>query len=526
MVKRLLMAGVLATMQVVAARAADSSVVLRLSQSAVVAGDSVRLDVQIPDSDARVETIAVDPPQSLQPAGSSNNVSIVNGHMSQSYTRSFQFVPSQAGIVTLGPARVIYNGRVLLSNVVKLVVQASGSERQLAIDVTAEPSDLWEGQPFVLRTTVDHGAGFRPVEFVPPAADGVERFAGQSELEQRTEAVSVEGVSLSRLTMLDWRVPTGLGSLSLSGGSVRLEKTGQAHSRRLDPFAGFFNTGRSSFSQALPAVRVRVRPLPELPPGLSFAGLVGHVEVRWQSVTQGPDRTRAILNLTGTGNAGSFVLSSWVADGYRVYPDAADIKHGLTSNGQSAVVVRVPLTFVPAHEPDTARPAWFDTTTGSYRTWDLPPLMAAHAVSGPVGALPAEHPLPMPAAVSSVVAIERMPLAETLSRWLPHTRARQGATLLLTLSTMSLLVLAVAQWLRARRQGPGRALEGLALSTAVRLALAVDTRAVWSRLYRDLARSEDPRAPALSAALSSSLYAPQYVSPALAVRTIMDNHAS
>ena len=500
------------------AQASSGDVVLRLNQTAVVVGETVQLELQLPSSEARVESLETAPPQSLQRAGSSNNVSIVNGRMSQSYTQNFRLTPTQPGVIVLGPARVSLHGRILISNAVKLVVQGAGVERELALAVTAEPSTVWEGQPFVLRTTIRHGAGFRPVEFTPPAADGIERFSGQTELGQQTDSVQDNSAVFSQLTVLDWRVPHGLGTLELAGGSVELERTGQRN-RRLDPFRGFFGAGRSSFSQPLPIVRIQVRALPELDEGHAFSGLVGQASTRWQVSSQRPDRMKAVLHVTGTGSAGNFALKGWTQDGYRIYPDTAQVKQGLNSAGVPAFDIRVPVTLVPGARATSGVPVWFDTQAGQYRPWVLPQSLPPAPKSTTASASQA----PTHATAADPASDSGRTDPDGAEPWLlrgpSFTAAHEIAVAVTGLGGLYLTLLAVGRLIQHRKRRQLRPLAGKRLAWAVRLALLRDKPQGWVQLQRQLERSTDPHALHVAGLIGAAVYAPNYSSPAPAVRS-------
>ena len=139
---------------------AAASVELRLGSREVFVGEAVELQIQVNDFST------CDPPEVPEIANAtirqtggtqeSSQMSVFNGHMTQSITRvyPYELTPNTVGELVIPPIAVKVDGQVLKTREVRLTVRPSDADRLFAIDISAGRNRLYVGQRVRLTMTM------------------------------------------------------------------------------------------------------------------------------------------------------------------------------------------------------------------------------------------------------------------------------------------------------------------------------------------------------------------------------------
>lgn len=502
---------VLVLAMVAEAAAAQTPVRLSVSPRVATLGDAIEIVVEI-DGEGKVYDLEVSPRGPLSSLGSESNVRVINFEVFRSTIERFRFDPTEVGTYTVGPAIVDIDGRRYRSNTVKVQVQHPGAERYLAIAARVTPPRVYEGEPFAYVVEVTHGTDLNPRSWSPPEPAGVRLLDPDQDTLQGEDVVTIGGRAFRRVRAVRWLIPDRAGRIDLAGGRIELELPPTKPTRQqrgtfdlLDPFGLFARTRPAPrLREVLPATFVTVRPLPPLPPKRDFVGLVGRLRVGWRDVHVADDRATATLVWQGLASTAQLRLNSWTQSGWRMYPEAPRQRVAYDEAGMPGLTIEQQVTFVPSDAADSELPVWFDSELGSYRLLTLP-LAARTRVQS--AAVPASAP-------SSGVDTAKLTIALDAwwRRWLTPAS-------LWGLGVLA-LVLASAAWWQERRP---RRVTPPDWRGALAAALAKDTRAAWRDAHaacEAAARAGVPPPPALVEAIAAALYAPQFRSPAAAVRAL------
>ena len=481
-----------------------AAVQLKANRTVVGAGDTVQLEIVLPDDKSVPGAIRTVPQVPIQRLGSNNSLTMINGSISRSSSITYLLQTSVPGVIQIAPIPVQVAGRTEFTNPLQIVVQKGESGSTLATTTIVEPAAVVEGEAFELVVRILHGSQLLPRSWVPPDGSGIEIWPGEKEARQTTRVVNSGGQQLEMVEIRRWMVATRPGVIAIAGGTLTVEEPQRRRPRDpFDPF-GMFGSRQAQSQREISGTRLQVSPLPSPPMDIQFVGLIGALRPRWQIRQRQANRITALLVLQGTGSAPAVNFSPWIEQGWQVYPDKAEIVATLSADGKPAVKISVPVTMVPTGATGGTTPGWYNPAA---KSWEHLPL--------PIAQLPVQNPAHLAAAPSvpppgaGASSPGNTAASDAPTRWLaipmPGVRTMLTATLVIGLIGAIYLV----PLPKRSRRGRWRKL----VSSAVRS----DSRPQWEKLFTELQR--DPEAPkSLVRILSDHLYAPEYRSPAAAIR--------
>ncbi len=369
----------------VAAPAADApAAIARVDRTQLAPGESLELSVTLQNGEGEVDVTAITDFKVLS-QGTSTSLRIVNGVTSREVIHNYLLMPRRQGQLTIPALSVTVDGQVLHTEPIVVTVsdQATSGQAADAPEVWAEAvvsqPEPFVGQQITYTVSLYQSVQIANASFQAPAFDG---FSAK-EVAQRGSRQELINGREHVVTQIHYvLVPLAAGEKTIEPAALQLGIVRPVKGRRRSAFDDFFNDPMFNRNRVeakviqAPAVAVRIKPLPPLPPGgPTFSGLVGRFDLEAaveKSVLKVGDSTTVTITLQGRGNlmdAQAPVLA--LPEGVKSYTDAPQEEMQLDAQGYSGrKVFRTALVPVRAGRLPLPPVQWtyFDTEQGEYRT--------------------------------------------------------------------------------------------------------------------------------------------------------------
>ena len=433
--------------------AADVTVQTSVDPPQVRVGESSTLGIEVEGAqNAAVPEIAAVDGLSVRFVGPETQVSIVNGHMSQSVTYRFSVVALRPGTFTIGPVAVAVGSARYEGAAVNLTAVAAGAPRagpagatggdQLRLVLSAPKTAVFlhERVPLSLKLYIGN-VRVANLQYPTVPGDGV-AIEKLPEQPQQQREQTAQGV----FQVVDFETgltPLRSGSLTVGPATMHLDLLVRTRGDAF--FGGFFGDQQRPLDLHSEPLTLEVLPLPDANRPPDFTGAVGRftLDVKAAPLALGVgDPVTVTSTIRGTGNIESVTPPAIEgSDLLRVYP--------VQPSGQPAAGER---TFEQVVIPQRAgavtlpemRFSYFDPDARTYRTVSRPPVTLAVRESAQPNAAP-----------QIVGAVGRRPPAEQLGRDLvfikdgPGRLAPLGARRYRSLFFWTFQLLPLVAWLAA-----------------------------------------------------------------------------
>lgn len=309
-----------------------------------------------------------------QLSGVSQQVSIINGKRTSTYSLRLEVRPSALGVFSIPSMAIQMGGQVVRSQPVRLTVQKAlpGSPmRKVAqqgylAEFVIPKSNVYVGEPFVFYIRLT----FTDVQAQAPEMKNEGFTFSDGKLEQTSTVF--EGRSYNVALFPKVTLPLKFGRLKL--GPVEMP---------INVAVGRDFFGRSRYRSAsttIPAAEINVLPLPTTGRPASFSGAVGSftmdVKASPTNLTAG-DPITLNIDIAGAGALENIQLPSFDAwEDFKVYPPNSSVNYQnkLTSAGnrvfeQVVVPQKADVPFIPEIEF-----SFFDPKRRAYQTLKNPPI--------------------------------------------------------------------------------------------------------------------------------------------------------
>ncbi len=360
-------------------------------------------------------------------AGTSQNVSWVNGAMSSTVTVAFSVTPQRAGEFSIPAMSVDVDGQPLTSQPLSLKVVQPGAASTAQIDsgsqiafmkLTLPEGRVYAGEVVTANLQIylrDDVRNFGNFQFTATPADGFtlgkmsEGQAQRAQIGSRVYTVMPVTIALTA---------TRTGTLSLGPLTANLVLLIASPNQPNDPFFrqfgmrdpfGNFGEDQKQISLATETVNVQSLPLPaeNVPP--NFNGAIGEYTM---AVNAGPtnvavgDPITVHIQISGRGDLGSLTLPEQPAwHDFTVYPPTAKVAttDPLGLQGAKTFEEIVAPQNTDVHELPPFSFSYFDPDAGSYRLLTEPSVALAVRSAGtpalpPIAAQTATEENPTPPA--------------------------------------------------------------------------------------------------------------------------------
>ena len=367
---------------------AEISVTASVRQTTVSLNESFPLTISVegtrsapaPNLDALEEHFSV------RSAGSSTNMSMVNGRITQSKSFTYMLLPRDLGTFTRGPARIDVDGSEYLSNTFDVTVVEGGTPAPQNRSEVREGTQTSSGRDVFATTTLDKSSAyvdeqitlsfkyyrrsepFRQPQYEPPDLTGF----WVEDLDAREEYIEIVEGRQYRVTELKTALfGTASGPATVGPATLVYYAEGPAFT--------FFSRAGERQTLATDPIEIDIKPLPGDGRPAEFNGAVGRFQLSSSidvtSVTVGDPVTLAVT-VRGTGNIRTVPppdLSGLTE--FRVYESGSSTEV-TRKNGVVGGVKRYEFVLVPLTEGEKTLPAvelvYFDPSTLRYEKTGSP----------------------------------------------------------------------------------------------------------------------------------------------------------
>ncbi len=288
---------------------AEIAVVAQVDRTTVAPGESLNLQITINGGKGEADLSGLKEFKILS-RGSSSNVQFINGQMSREVTYNYLLIPQRRGRLTIPALAVEVDGRIYHSDPIVITVQdqpaADGeSPRGKEVWVSAEVSSAgpYQGQPFIYTFRLHNRVQIDDAKFQPPEFKG---FSAKEIKDRRSYRKIINGREHVITEVYYILTPLAAGIRTIEPAVLQVGILRQATTRRQSPFDSFFN--RAAVEPRVlqtEALNLEVLPLPPLPAGQKFSGLVGRFDLRAEiespDLKVGDSATLAVT-IEGRGN--------------------------------------------------------------------------------------------------------------------------------------------------------------------------------------------------------------------------------
>jgi len=404
---------------------ADVTVQTSVEPPQVQVGESAALAVAVEGAqNAAVPEIPAVDGLTVRYVGPETQVSIVNGHMSQSVTYRFSVVALRPGTFSIGPVAVAVGSARHEGAAVTLTAVAAGAPRagaagaargdqvRLVLSTAKTTVFLHEHVALGLKLYVGN-VRVANLQYPTIAGDGV-AIEKLPEQPQQQREQTPQGV----FQVVDFETaltPLRSGTLTVGPATMHLDLLVRTRGDAF--FGGFFGDQQRPLELHSEPLTLDVLPLPEANRPPDFTGAVGHFEldVKAAPLALGVgDPVTVTSTIRGTGNLESVAPPAIEgSDVLRVYP--------VQPSGQPAAGERTfEQVVIPQRAGAVALPemrfSYFDPDARAYRTISRPPVALTVRESA--------HPQGAPQILG---AVGRRPPAEQLGRDLVFIKDAPGA---------------------------------------------------------------------------------------------------
>jgi len=258
----------------------------------------------------------------VSPAGTSTNISIVNGAVESSQAYNYVLIPKRQGTYNFKPASIVYNRKRYESNEATLTVLKSGQATPKAVEKAARDDQTGENRDVFLSAQLDKERAYvnqqvtltikfyhavrllSQPDYNPPQ---VSDFWSEALEPQRSYTETISGKRYNVIELNTALFPTRPGKLSIGSATASVQVPDQHAGRSRDPFRmfdSFFDRGVPRTVRSKP-LTLDVLPLPDKGKPENFSGTVGNF-----NITSTVDKTTVDVNqpitvtykINGTGN--------------------------------------------------------------------------------------------------------------------------------------------------------------------------------------------------------------------------------
>lgn len=277
----------------------------------------------------------------MESAGTSRNMSIINGRMSSSLTWSIEVTPLQPGDYTIPPFEVQVDGQKLSSPALKLQADrqanATPGEAAALMRIVLPKTEAYAGEALAVELQVFVREGIANAESIlqyfenlgatPLKADGFSIIRTAPTGRRRAQAGQVQYVSTGVMTSM---VPIRPGTLKLEAAPVELVIQIPSSRRRrdaFDPFGMFQPMEQRKMVLTAEPQAMQILPLPASK-AQDFSGGIGQFTLQMTATptnVAAGDPVTLKIQIAGKGSLESLNLPALNWDGFKFYPPTSKV---------------------------------------------------------------------------------------------------------------------------------------------------------------------------------------------------------
>ena len=249
----------------------------------------------------------------ISKGGSSTHMEIINGNFSSRIEFDYILQPKKIGSFTIGPAKVIVNGKTYKSNIEKLTVKKSatlkqGKEQPLFLTATRSPKNAYIEDQVLYTLKLYHLYNISDVTITLPENENLTLKQLGKHKQYKTK---LNSKNYSVIELRYSITPLKPGRYSI-GPTIMKMSVYQKRSRTYKNFDDLFSMdsfmpfsrGRST-TLSSNIVQLKVKQLPDKGKPSNFGGLVGDFKIKSElhpSIISAGESTTLTIDLSGFGN--------------------------------------------------------------------------------------------------------------------------------------------------------------------------------------------------------------------------------
>lgn len=383
----------------------EETVSARVDRNIIFSGESIQLRITVRGDGAEVDLSPI-ADFKVHSRGTRSSVQIINGHMLKQVTYDYLLMPLGKGKLIIPALIVDVDGQVQRTDPITITVEdraaadAANPRRDKEVWVEADVSDSspFQGQQITYTFRLYNSVQIEDAKFHPPEFKG---FTVKEIKDRRSYRKVINGREHMVNELYYALAPLESGAQTIDPAVIEVGIVRQARRGRRTAFDDFFN--RHVLEPRIvqgEALNLQVQPLPPLPDGVSFSGLVGRfdlsAEMESTRLNVG-DSATLTLTISGEGNIRDAQMPDLqLPPAFKSYADNPEEKVQVNREGYSgSKVFRTALVPVKAGEFILPPVAWvyFDVQQAAYRTLktQLPSITvtaSAAAAEAPVAITP------------------------------------------------------------------------------------------------------------------------------------------
>ncbi|MBF0298827.1 MAG: protein BatD [Oligoflexia bacterium] len=359
----------------------------------------------------------------IDSAGSSSQISIINGVSSIKKNFNYVLTPRKAGTFTIGPAKVNINGKVIITNQVKLTVSANGNtgsgsgsaasrvnqnqDQDQDQDQNADSKNQYKNDqknifieesvnnknPYINQEIVYTFKLFARVQAtnVGLALPDFKGFRKEDITDPNRPKQYETTINGSRYIVSEFKIalfPNSVGAITIPPATITADVIVQdPRVNRRSSMGSFFDQG--FFGSGLARmkkikiqsndIKLNIKALPEHNKPANFSGLIGDFRIEGnisKSTLKVGESSTLTIKISGNGNIKEANLDNLAIDGFKSYDDkpSIEIRPGIEISGTKTFKKAL----VPTRQGTITIPpiaiSYFNPRTASYNNIQTTPI--------------------------------------------------------------------------------------------------------------------------------------------------------
>ena len=358
----------------------EETVSARVDRNTVFSGESIQFSITVHGNGGEVDLSPITDFK-VHSGRTGSSVQIINGHMFKEVSYNYLLLPLRKGKLTIPALIVDVGGQVHRTNPITITVEDRAAtdtanprrDKEVWVEVDVSDSTPFQGEQITYTFRLYHSVQIGNAKFQPPEFKG---FSAKEIKDRRSYRKVINGREYRVTEFYYVLTPLESGALTIDPVVIEVGIVRQARRDRSTVFDDFFNRHvlEPRIVQGEP-LSLQVQPLPPLPHGAPFSGLVGRFDLSAEMEStqlKVGDSTTLTLTISGEGN----IMDAQMPDlqlppAFKSYADNPDETVQVNRDGYSgSKVFRTALVPVKAGEFILPPVAWvyFDVQQEAYRT--------------------------------------------------------------------------------------------------------------------------------------------------------------
>ncbi|MDM8516949.1 BatD family protein [Desulfobacterales bacterium HSG16] len=305
----------------------------------IAINESAQLTVRVNGKSARVDFAQLKDFRVIS-RGSSTEVNMINGTVTQEHILMYTLIPKKTGQLTVPALKVRFHGKVVETKPFVITVSKQdntrSNEKDIFIETSVSNDSPYEGEQVVYKFKLYNSVRVSNANFLQkPEFAG---FTAKELRDQKSYSTVISGREYSVTEVNTILVPLTPGEKKIDGSILKCSVVVSRKRNSRNMIDTFFDT-REIKPRVVrsEAIVLKVKPLPENPEKVKFSGLIGKFSLGTSLDTKelkvGDSATLSIV-ISGQGNIMDAKAPEFPApEDFKVYKESAEEKVGIRESG-------------------------------------------------------------------------------------------------------------------------------------------------------------------------------------------------